>query len=1053
MYKQLYLFLFIILASVCVAQKKYFQQTVDFTIKVKLDDVNHSLSGSETITYTNHSEQTLNFIYFHLWPNAYKNKQTFLGQQQYKVNRNVTMRAIHDQDLGYIDSLDFNVGGKKLIWKFCGKDSIDMAKIYLDSPLLPEQTVTISTPFFVKIPSSRISRMGHYNQQYFITQWYPKPASFDKNEWHVMPYLENGEYYNEFGTFDVWITLPKNYVVGASGVLQNNPEEVDFMNQKIQETKSKTDFTDYSFPVSSTAFKTLYFRQNNINDFAWFCDKRYNVERKTIQLQQSNRSVTALALYTNEEQITWRNAISFMEDAIQKLSTWHGDYPFDQYTAVEGINSESGSMEYPMIALIGSQATNRELDLELLHEIAHTWFPMLMATNERKDPWIDEGIVSSNQLRYSELKYPEYNFLSELQGFSFFNSQTNSEMDKVKNDKSKKKESRYNYTYGYNYQYQLSQRKNWHQAIRTNSVDFTELNYGRMAYFGSAILFKHLRIYLGNELYDACMLKLYNEYRFKHLDVNAIQLLFENITKKNLSWFFDDLIKTKKTINYRFKGIERRGNAYFLKIKNIGEVSAPLILDALNKKDERVATYVLNGFHSDTVIQLPYLENVSSFAIDYKYNTLESYRKDNYISTAGLFKRIESLSFQPFSYIEKPQKNQIFFSPALGYNVHNGVMLGAAIHNKSIHSKRFEYLILPMYATNSITPVGFANFNYNFNPKHKFQKMELGMDIKSYQAFSARSIVFRTAQIPGGQIVPPGELINILTSGAAINYLRFSPYFDLKVKPFKANSNLSHQLGLKANFVFFNWTADTILNFQNQKLGEKFNRKVFQLHYIFKNRNLRTPFSAHLNTEGFRSSLSGDVYWKFYKYRKGLQVRLFAGTSQQQKINAKVGQIFPFYKLLNNDYGINQKNDYLFEDNYLGRYQTLNTDRTIFTQLLLQGDGNIRMPLYDYLQNIYSTNNVMSTNITLDVPKTWFSFYADFVLDESLRYNAKSKNWNGNYVFGVQAAYKDKFVIFFPIFNSFDESVQYIRKIGFRVNIDLWNPFKLLNREYNDNGR
>jgi hypothetical protein len=143
----------------------------------------------------------------------------------------------------------------------------------------------------------------------------------------------------------------------------------------------------------------------------------------------------------------------------------------------------------------------------------------------------------------------------------------------------------------------------------------------------------------------------------------------------------------------------------------------------------------------------------------------------------------------------------------------------------------------------------------------------------------------------------------------------------------------------------------------------------------------------------------------------------------------------------------------LFEDNYLGRYQTINTDKTIFAQWLLQGDGNMRIGLYNYLQNIYSTRHVVSANFTLDIPRTWLSVYADFAVDQSLRYNSAQTAWKGNYVLGVQASYEDKFAIFFPILDSFNESVSYVRKIGFRLNLDVLNPFKLLNKEYNDNGR
>jgi Peptidase family M1 domain len=1049
--KYLILFIFNVVLVFLNAQSNYFQQTVNYTIAVRLDDTNHTLHANETIEYINHSPQALQVIYMHLWPNAYRNEKTFLAKQLYKVHRITSMQGIDGESNGLIDSLNFLIDGKKIKWELCSGDSIDMARLFLNEPLLPESKISITTPFFVKIPDGNISRFGHDYQQYYITQWYPKPAVFDNKGWHVMPYLENGEYYGEFGTFDVTITLPKNYVVGATGNLFDNPQEEAFIENKILQTKNKTDFADNSFPLSNKENKILRFQQNNIHDFAWFCDKRYNVEKREVVLPVSNRVISCYAMYTNEDQMMWHNATSYMSDAMQKLSFWHGEYPFDKFTAVEGVNSAGADMEYPMLTIIGSQSSNQALDIVLMHEIAHTWFAHVFANNERQAPWIDEGIVSADELRYAEPKYPEYNFLTGIRGYNL----TTSEARKSReiSDKNKKKEGRYNFTYGYNYLYRLSQRKNIHQIVSTNSENFTDLNYARIVYFETAILFKHLRTYLGNDVFDDCMLNFFEKHKFKHIHIEDLRTVFETVSKKNLNWFFEDLVNTSKAIDYKLNGVKRAGTFYELKLKNKGQVNAPLFIDALNKNGEVISTSIIEGFDKDTTIKMVYLENIDRFSIDYKYFTNESYRKNNFISVNGLFKKIEPISLVPLTYIELPQKSQIFFSPCAGYNVHNGVMLGIALHNKALSSKRFEYLVMPMYATNSITPVGYANFAYNFNPKKQFQKLELGMDVKSYQAFSSKDIVFQSMRAPGVQTSGSDLPINIFVAGAAINYFKVAPYLDFKVKPLDVNSNISHAFGIKANYINYSLQADTILNFQNQRLAENINRTVFQLYYSLKNKNLRIPFTLQANSEIFRNSLSAEVSYRFYKYRQGMHLRLFAGTSNQQYIKTTSSNVFPYSKILNNDYGINSKNDFLFDDNYLGRYQSINTDRTLFNQWLLSGDGNVRIGLYDYLKNIYSTSEVISANYTLDIPKTWFSFYADVVMDKSIRISSESNTWATNYVLGIQLKYKDKLALYIPLNSSFNDKVNYEQKIAFKINLDLFNPFKLLDKEYNDNGR
>ncbi len=215
---------------------QYFQQEVSYQIEVKLDDYNHILRGNEAITYKNNSKTPLNEIYMHLWPNAYKNDKTALAKQL-KRNEGDKLAKADAADLGYIDSLDFKINGASSNWEY-SSEHIDIAILRLENPLLPGQSLRITTPFKVTIPSGTISRLGHIGQSYQITQWYPKPAVYDQNGWNPMPYLNQGEFYSEYGSFDVKITVPANYVVGATGELQTS-SEIIFLNEKVAESQKK----------------------------------------------------------------------------------------------------------------------------------------------------------------------------------------------------------------------------------------------------------------------------------------------------------------------------------------------------------------------------------------------------------------------------------------------------------------------------------------------------------------------------------------------------------------------------------------------------------------------------------------------------------------------------------------------------------------------------------------------------------------------------------------------------------------------------------------------
>jgi hypothetical protein len=181
------------------------------------------------------------------------------------------------------------------------EENIDVGVILLNTPLHPGEKCTVSTPFKVKLPSGLVSRMGHIGQSYQITQWYPKPAVFDKDGWHAMPYLNQGEFYSEFGSFDVSITLPSNYVVGATGNLETQ-SEIDFLNQLSQDTTRCNRLSaltvDGNEIVSSSTVKTIRYTQRNVHDFGWFADKKWIVKKGEVITPHTKTKVTCWAMCT-----------------------------------------------------------------------------------------------------------------------------------------------------------------------------------------------------------------------------------------------------------------------------------------------------------------------------------------------------------------------------------------------------------------------------------------------------------------------------------------------------------------------------------------------------------------------------------------------------------------------------------------------------------------------------------------------------------------------------------------------------------------------------------
>lgn len=479
------------------AQRAYWQQEVNYSIDVSLNDRQHSLDGFERMEYINHSPDTLRFIWIHLWPNAYKNDKTAFTDQQLE-NGNTDFYFSGKEQKGYINKLNFKVNDI-IAETLDHPQHIDIIQLILPSPLLPGQKVLITTPFHVQLPYS-FSRGGHDGESYQVTQWYPKPAVYDKDGWHPMPYLDQGEFYSEFGSFDVNITVPDNYVVAATGELQDSKEKEwlrtrkDF-NWKPLKKKIKTKGGGYKtvqqqFPASSQRTKTLQFRQDRIHDFAWFADKRFIVDLDTCRLP-SGKVIEAGSYYLPAEKTSWRKSLSFAKDAIRSRSEWIGEYPYSVISVVEGPLGAGGGMEYPTITVIVPTADTGQLDRTIEHEIGHNWFYGILASNERLHPWMDEGINTYYGNRYVRSKYgPKGD--TRLGKTSFFIEDAEKLL----------------------FESVAAVRRD--QPINTPSDSLSFYNYPLVAYIKTAAWLDYLEQKVGRPQLDKALQHYYQQWKFKH---------------------------------------------------------------------------------------------------------------------------------------------------------------------------------------------------------------------------------------------------------------------------------------------------------------------------------------------------------------------------------------------------------------------------------------------------------------------------------------------------------------------------------------------------------
>ncbi|MGH2553151.1 MAG: M1 family metallopeptidase, partial [Chitinophagaceae bacterium] len=491
---------------------QYWQQQVNYSIDVSLNDKDHTLDAFETIEYINNSPDTLSFIWFHCWPNAYKNDKTAYTDQTLE-NGSTKFYFSDKEQKGYINRLDFKVNNITAITED-HPQHIDIIKIVLPHPLPPRQKITITTPFHIKLPYN-FSRGGHEGQSYQATQWYPKPAVYDKYGWHPMPYLDQGEFYSEFGSFDVSITVPKNYVVAATGELQN-AEEKEWLKSrasfawepvkgKEKNASGQIKSTLQLFPESANEIKTLHYKQTNIHDFAWFADKRFIVNHDTCRLV-SGRIIDAFTYFTPEHKEIWSNSITYSKDAVRHYSSLVGEYPYNIVQVVQGPESFGGGMEYPTITVISPGGNFKSLDNVIAHEIGHNWFYGILASNEREHPWMDEGINSYYDARYMLNKYGKQPQLERIA----FETKALTKTD---------------------------------QPIELPSEKFNEINYNLIAYYKTAEWLRYLESKLGTETFNSAMQEYYKRWQYKHPQPEDFKKVMEESSGKNLDSLFSLLQK------------------------------------------------------------------------------------------------------------------------------------------------------------------------------------------------------------------------------------------------------------------------------------------------------------------------------------------------------------------------------------------------------------------------------------------------------------------------------------------------------------------------------
>tara|TARA_R110002012_G_scaffold69413_6_gene179683 strand:+ start:3681 stop:5549 length:1869 start_codon:yes stop_codon:yes gene_type:complete len=510
----------------------YWQQHVDYSMDVNVDVEKYQYSGTQKLVYTNNSPDVLSRVYYHLFFNAFQPGSEMDMRLQSVADPDGRMMAdgksriasLSPEEMGYLRVNSLTQDNQAV--SFVEEGTILVVE--LNKPIPAGGKTTFEMTFNGQIPL-QIRRSGRNSSEgvaLSMSQWYPKLAEYDFEGWHADPYIAR-EFHGVWGDFDVKLTLDKKYVVGGTGYLQN-PEEVghgyETPGSKIKKTKGKT--------------LTWHFKAPMVHDFMWAADPDYLHDT----LKVENGPMLHF-FYKNDKEIVenWKKLQPKTAEAMQFFNKNIGDYPYEQYSVIQG---GDGGMEYAMSTLITGGRNFGSLVGVMVHEMAHSWFQHVLASNESKHEWMDEGFTT---------------FISSLC------------MDQIMDQK---KENPFAGSYQGYYNLVASGK----EQPQTTHADRYELNfaYGVAAYSKGAIFLSQLGYIIGQDKLMETLRKYYQDFKFKHPTPNDIKRTAEKVSGMELDWYLTDWTQTTNTIDYGIKTVEAEGQKTKVSLERIGLMPMPL---------------------------------------------------------------------------------------------------------------------------------------------------------------------------------------------------------------------------------------------------------------------------------------------------------------------------------------------------------------------------------------------------------------------------------------------------------------------------------------------
>lgn len=560
------------------AQPDRWQQKVKYAMDIDLNVQTNQFKGKQKLEYWNNSPDTLHKVFYHLYWNAFQPNSMMdarsreLGNTIFQGRGNEVIRDwdarvkdrilnLKPEEIGYQKVLSLKMNGVTQEYKVYET----ILEVRLSKPILPKSKVVFDMDFEAQVPL-QVRRSGRDNPntgvRYSMSQWYPKLCEYDYEGWHPTPYVAR-EFYGVWGDFDVKITLDKSYMIGGTGYLQN-ANQVGYGYE--------TSGTKVTRPAGNTL--TWHFTAPNVHDFVWAADPQF----KHLTRNVSNGRVIHV-FYKNKpndaaNDNAWKEVADAAVVALPFIEKKFGEYPYKQYSFIHG---GDGGMEYPMATLISGPSLGT-----VFHEWMHSWYQMLLATNESLYAWMDEGFTSYGESLVSDYYREQKN--KQVTGNAASTGPASNNLSPA--------ELPLHHADAYASYFSLA-KSGLEEPLTTHADHFnTNFAYSRAAYSKGEVFLEQLGYIIGADRRDKVLLDYYKEWRFKHPNVNDFMRVAEKVSDMKLDWYKEYWVNTTKTIDYGIDSLWEEKGKTKIRLRMVGKMPMPLDVVLQYKDGSQETAYI-----------------------------------------------------------------------------------------------------------------------------------------------------------------------------------------------------------------------------------------------------------------------------------------------------------------------------------------------------------------------------------------------------------------------------------------------------------------------------